>query len=82
MPNTNSEYHLCWNETERFFLILSKVQVLDLHLYTFCKSFVFFSFCAFSPFSNSKLEINILIDSSSHSRNESCEKFMRVFNIS
>ena len=28
------EYHLCWNEIERLMLTLSRVQALDLHLYT------------------------------------------------
>ena len=43
-----SEYHLCWNEIERLLLILSRVQVLNLHLCTLkTEVFAVRNFCHF-----------------------------------
>ena len=44
--------------------------------------FFFFFFWHIFPFLSSKFEINFLMDLSSYSHNETCEKCMRIFNIS
>ena len=64
-----------WTLGKNYFREISPIKFANLSLF-------FFFFFAFSPFSSSNLEINILIDSLSHNHHESCETFMRVFNIS
>ena len=66
-----------WMLGKNYFREISPIKVANRSLF-----FFLFFFLLFLPFQvQTYLEINILIDSLSHNHNESCETFMRVFNI-